>query len=101
MTELSSAGSVPASARLGVPNALANPTLELRDNNGALVIANNDWQDDPAQAAELTAAGLAPTDNLESGIAATLPPGLYTALLAGLNNGTGIGLVEVYDRGAP
>jgi hypothetical protein len=49
--------------------------------------------------AELTAAGLAPTNQLESGIAMTLPPGLYTALLAGLNNGTGIGLVEVYDRG--
>ena len=32
---------------------------------------------------------------------ATLPPGLYTALLAGVNNGTGIGLVEVYDLGAP
>ena len=61
---------------------------------------NNDWQDDPAQAAEITAAGLAPTNNLESGVAATLPPGLYTALLAGLNNGTGIGVVEVYDRGA-
>ncbi|HEV2839706.1 MAG TPA: hypothetical protein VGW39_00130 [Chthoniobacterales bacterium] len=91
----------PSLTALGVPGALADPTLELRDNNGALVIANNDWQDDPAQAAELTAAGLAPTDNLESGIAATLPPGLYTALLAGLNNGSGIGLVEVYDRGAP
>ena len=51
-------------------------------------------------AAELAAAGLAPTNNRESAIAATLPPGLYTALLAGLNNGTGIGLVEVYDRGA-
>jgi nitrogen-specific signal transduction histidine kinase len=38
---------------------------------------------------------------LESGIAATLPPGLYTALLSGVNNGTGVGLVEVYDRGAP
>jgi hypothetical protein len=68
---------------------------------GALLGANNDWQDDAAQAAELTAAGLAPTNNLESGIAATLPPGLYTALLAGLNNGTGVGLVEVYDRGGP
>ena len=63
--------------------------------------ANNDWQDDPAQAAIITAAGLAPTNNLESGIAATLSPGLYTALLAGLNNGTGVGLVEVYDRGIP
>ena len=72
----------------------------MRDNNGALLIANNDWEDNPAQAAELIAAGLAPTNNLESGIAATLPPGLYTALLAGLNNGTGVGLVEVYDRDA-
>ena len=84
----------------GVPNALANPTLELRDSNGALLVANNDWQDDPAQAAEISAAGLAPTNNLESGISATLPPGLYTALLAGLNNGTGVGLIEAYDLDA-
>ena len=91
----------PSLTSFGVPNALANPTLELRDENGALLVANNDWQDDAAQAAELTAAGLAPTNPLESGIAATLPPGLYTALLSGVNNGTGVGLVEVYDRGAP
>jgi hypothetical protein len=85
----------------GVTNPLANPTLELRDSNGVLLRANNDWQDDSGQAGELTAAGLAPTNNLESGIAATLSPGLYTALLSGVNNGTGTGLVEVYDRGAP
>jgi len=91
----------PSLAATGVPNALADPTLELRDNNGTLLFANNDWQDNPAQVVELTAAGLAPTNSLESGIAVTLPPGSYTALLAGLNNGTGIGLVEVYDRGAP
>ena len=89
----------PSLTAAGVPNALADPTLELRDSNGVLLASNNDWQDNPAQAAELIAAGLAPTNNLESGIAATLPPGLYTALLAGLNNGTGVGLVEVYDRG--
>ena len=89
----------PSLIALGVSNVLANPTLELRDSNGALVAANNDWQDDPAQAVELIAAALAPINSLESGIATTLPPGLYTALLAGLNNGTGVGLVEVYDRG--
>ncbi|HEV2843107.1 MAG TPA: DUF11 domain-containing protein [Chthoniobacterales bacterium] len=89
----------PSLAALGVPNALANPTLELRDGNGAMVMENNDWQDNAAQAVELSAAGLAPTSPLESGIAATLPPGLYTALLAGQNNGAGVGLVEVYDRG--
>ena len=91
----------PSLTGFGVPSALANPTLELRDSNATLLVANNDWQDDPDQAAELTVAGLAPTNTLESGIAATLPPGQYTALLAGLNNGTGVGLVEVYDRGSP
>jgi hypothetical protein len=91
----------PSLTAFGVSNALANPTLELRDSNGALIRANNDWQDDPAQAAIIIAAGLAPTNNLESGIAATLSPGQYTALLAGLNNGAGVGLVEVYDRGSP
>jgi hypothetical protein len=86
---------------LAVANPLADPILELRDGNGALLVSNNDWQDNPAQAAELTAAGLVLANNLEAGIAATLPPGLYTALLAGQNNGTGIGLVEVYDLGSP
>jgi hypothetical protein len=89
----------PSLAALGVSNALADPTLELRDNNGALLMTNNDWQENAAQAAELTAAGLAPTNPLEAGIAATLPPGVYTALLVGLNNAAGIGVVEVYDRG--
>ena len=89
----------PSLTAQGVSNALADPTLELRNGDGALLFANNDWQDDPTQASELTAAGLAPASDLESGIAATLSPGLYTALLGGLNNGTGIGLVEVYDLG--
>jgi hypothetical protein len=89
-----------APAILPTSAVLANPTLELRDNNGTLILANNDWQDNADQAAEIIAAGLAPTNDLESAVAATLPPGLYTALLAGLNNGTGIGVVEIYDRGA-
>jgi hypothetical protein len=59
--------------------------------------ANNDWQDDPAQAAQLTAAGLAPTNPLESGIAATLPPGPYTAIVRGVGGTTGTAVVEVYD----
>jgi hypothetical protein len=84
----------------GVTNPLANPVLELHNTNGALLIANNDWQDNPVQAAEIAAAGLAPTNDLESALVATLPPGLYTALLAGLNSGTGLGVVEIYDLGA-
>jgi hypothetical protein len=87
----------PSLTALGVPNALANPALQLHDANGAQLVRNDDWQEDPAQAAELTAAGLAPTNNLEAAIAATLPPGSYTAFLFG----TGNGLVEVYDLGSP
>ena len=90
-----------APAIFPVSAVLADPTLELHDTNGTLILANNDWQDDTAQAAEITADGLALPNAREAGIAATLSPGLYTALLAGLNNGTGIGVVEVYDLGAP
>jgi hypothetical protein len=98
--EIIARGIGPSLTALGLPGALADPMLELRDNNGGLLIANNDWQDNSEQAAEITAAGLAPTDNLEAALAATLPPGLYTALLSGMNSGAGIGVVEVYDRGA-
>ena len=91
----------PSLSAFGVPNALADPTLELRNSDGTLLISDDNWQDNPAQAAIISAAGLAPSNPKEAAIAATLPPGAYTALLAGLNNGTGIGLVEVYDRGAP
>jgi hypothetical protein len=90
----------PSLSALGVPNVLMDPFLELRDQNGSLLMSNDDWQDDQAQAAEMTAANLAPTSIHESGIAAVLPPGAYTALLSGQNNGNGNGIVEVYDRGA-
>jgi hypothetical protein len=83
----------------GVANALSNPKLELRNENAAILASNDNWQDDAGQAAELTAAGLAPSDNLESGIARDLGPGQYTALLSGVGNATGVGVVEVYDRG--
>ena len=86
----------PSLTALGIPNALANPQLELRDSSGTLIRANNDWMDDPTQKALIMAAGLAPTNNLESAIYATLGPGAYTALLEGVNSGTGVGLAEVY-----
>ncbi len=91
----------PSLTAFGVPTVLADPTLELRDHNGTLLISNNDWQDSPVQAGEIIAAGLAPSNNLEAAIATTLPPGLYTTIMAGLNGGTGNGLIEVYDRGGP
>src|SRR6202158_6116125 len=73
----------PSLTAFGVPNALADPTLELRDQSGTLIRANDNWMDDPAQKALIMAAGLGPTNPLESAIAQTLGPGQYTALLAG------------------
>jgi hypothetical protein len=84
---------------MGVPNALQNPTLELHNADGVLLFTNNDWQDNPSNAAEVAAAHLEPTDTREAAIAATLPPGAYTAILAGQLNTTGNALVEIYDRG--
>lgn len=89
----------PSLADAGVPNPLANPTLELRSANGALVASNDDWQQDATQAGELKATGLAPSKDLESALVKALPPGAYTALLIGANNSTGIGLIEIYDLG--
>ena len=86
----------------GVPLAgrLLNPTLALNGPNG-LIASNDNWQDDPVQAAQIIATGIPPTDNLESAIVATLPAsptGIgYTAVMSGVNNTTGIGLVEAYD----
>jgi hypothetical protein len=90
----------PSLSNQGVPNALANPTLDLHDSNGALVF-NDDWKD--AQQSEIEATGLVPTNNSESAIVATLAPGPYTAIVRGKDGGTGVGLVEVYDldSGAP
>jgi hypothetical protein len=87
----------PSLGAFGVPNPLANPTLELRNVNGTLLAFNDDWQSDPGQAAQIIAAGLQPEDDLEAAIPAALLPGAYTAILAGQFNGTGVGTVEVYN----
>jgi hypothetical protein len=87
----------PSLSRHGLSNVLADPTLELHDRNGALLQSNDNWQADPSQASQISAAGLAPSSNLESAIIATLQPGRYTAIVRGKNSGQGIALAEVYD----
>ena len=49
------------------------------------------------QRGRIRSSGYAPTDGRESAIVADLPPGNYTAIVRGVNNTTGVGLVEVYD----
>ena len=81
----------------GVPNALADPVLELHGPGAFVTVTNDNWRDDPAQEALIIASGIAPTNDLESAIDATLSPGAYTAIVSGKNNTSGVGLVEVYD----
>jgi hypothetical protein len=96
-TRVAVRGIGPSLAQFGLNPVLADPTLELHDGNGATLAANDNWQDDATQAAALTANGLAPSDPNEAGIFTPLPPGQFTAILAGKNSGIGIGLVEIYN----
>jgi hypothetical protein len=87
-----------------IPNAMANPTLELHDETGALIASNNNWVQTiidgiitTNQVRDIRNSGHAPTDPRESAIIATLQPGNYTAIVRGVNDTTGVGLVEVYD----
>ena len=94
----------PELTQYGVPNALANPTLELHDGTGALIASNNNWVTTiiggiitSNQVHDIQASGYAPGNPFDSAIIADLPAGNYTAIVRGVNNMTGVALVEVYD----
>jgi|SRR4029453_170525 hypothetical protein len=92
----------------GVSDPLADPTLALHDSTGALIASNDNWMTTiiggiitSDQVAAIRASGYAPGNVMESAMIVTLPPGNYTAIVRGVNNTTGIGLVDVYDLSAP
>ena len=91
----------PSLTKFGIGNPLANPTLELHNRNGALVATNDNWKIDDqtgqSQEAEVRATTIEPSNDLESAIVSSLVPDNYTAIVRGKENGTGIGLVEVYN----
>jgi hypothetical protein len=83
-----------------VPGTLGDPTLELRDSSGTLVASNDNWKTRPdgsSQQAEIEATTIQPTNDLESALVRTLPPGNYTAIVRGTNSTIGVGLVEAYN----
>ena len=90
----------PSLVGAGISDFLADPTLEIHDASGAQIAFNNNWQDDPNSQAVIDA-GIAPTEPNESAMLLTLDSNAvgvgYTAVVHGANNGTGVGLVEVYD----
>jgi hypothetical protein len=89
----------PSLTPFGVTGALADPTLELHDANGALIQSNDNWKD--TQQTEIEATGFQPTNDMESAIFQTLAPGAYTAIVSGSGGLTGVALVEVYRLSEP
>jgi hypothetical protein len=89
----------PSLVGFGINNALPDTTLQLRDQNGMVVVENDDWKlrsDGSSQQAEMEATGLQPGNDLEAAFVTTLPPGQYTAQVRGKPETTGIGVVQVY-----
>jgi phospholipase/lecithinase/hemolysin len=85
----------PSLAAAGVANPLADPTLDLYDANGAIILSDDNWRD--SQEALIQSTGLAPTNDAESAIIRSLTPGGYTAVVRGKDGGAGVALVEVYN----
>ena len=84
----------PSLGDFGVANPLQDPTVELHDENGAMIAFNDDWKD--SQQAEIEAAQLAPSDDRESAIQEFVTSGAYTAVVRGAGDTTGVALVEIY-----
>ena len=80
---------------LPVSDPLADPVLELHDGDGVTIATNDNWRD--AQETEIEATGLPPNDDAEAALLATLGPGLYTAIVRGAGDSTGVALVEAYS----
>jgi len=87
----------PSLIPFGVTNALLNPTLELHNQNSALLFSNDNWIT-AANKQEISDTGRAPGSSQESAILTMLAPGNYTAIVRGSGNTTGVALVEVYDQ---
>ena len=85
----------PSLTAYGIQGALQDTVLELRDNSGSLILANDDWRS--TQEAEIIATGIPPADDRESAVVENLAPGNYTAIVRGKNDTTGVALVEVYS----
>ena len=85
----------PSLSNSGLTGALQDPQMELYGSTGALLESNDNWQQS-VDSGEIISTGLAPADPREAAIVVRLAPGNYTTIISGVNNTTGIGLVESY-----
>jgi hypothetical protein len=88
----------PTLTDFGVSGALADPTLEFHNGNGALLSQNDNWKS--TQQAAIQNSGYAPPKDTEAAILATLQPGNYTAIVRGKGHTTGVALAEVCNLDA-
>jgi sugar lactone lactonase YvrE len=90
---------------LATDEVLADPQVEVH-HGGQIVAQNDNWiagADASAisdTAARVGAQPLAATDTRSSGLLVTLDPGVYTFVVKGVNDTSGIVLLEVYDAAA-
>lgn len=92
----------PSLAKAGISGFLPDPRLELHDQTGAVIGSNDNWkindQNHQTQEAAITSTTVAPKNDLESALIATLEPDEpYTAIVRGAGATTGVASVEVYD----
>ncbi|MBA3274049.1 MAG: hypothetical protein H0T11_09290, partial [Chthoniobacterales bacterium] len=85
----------PSLADVGVDGPLSNPLLQIYNGNGDSVAINDDWRE--TQRLEIEATGIPPKNIREAAFVGTFGAGGYTAVLRGVDNGTGVGLVEIYN----
>jgi sugar lactone lactonase YvrE len=85
----------PSLTAFGVAGALQDPVVRLFNSSGTVIASNDNWKD--TQQAAIQATGLAPTDDRESAILASLPAGAFTAIVTGAGNTTGIARVDVFN----
>ena len=85
----------PSLADMGVADPLLDPTLDLYDANGVILVSDDNWRD--SQETLIQSTGLTPTNDAESAIIKSLAPGNYTAVVRGKDDTTGVALVEVYN----
>jgi hypothetical protein len=100
LSEVIVRGIGPSLADFGVTDALADPLLELHNSDGDLIDSNDNWMDN-LNMQTIIDKDLAPSDPNEAALYEILPAGLYTAILSGVGDTTGTGLVETYDVDPP
>jgi hypothetical protein len=85
----------PSLADQQVADPLQDPTLDLYNSDGVLLMSNDNWRD--SQETLLQSSGLTPTNDAESAIITSLSAGEYTAIVRGKNDTTGVALVEIFN----